>query len=152
MIIKPRLDLAASLGVSTQSLSQTIRIATIGEIDQNAAKFSLCGSPDTDPGAHARGIAARHLPTIENLPVPTASGGSVPLSRVAEVTFGSGPTSIQRYNQERRIFVGADLAPGWSRATDQDKIDKLPVMQNLPPGFAIRNSVRCLADRDAVAT
>ena len=39
--IKPRLDLASSLGVSTQALSQTIRVATIGEIDQNAAKFSL---------------------------------------------------------------------------------------------------------------
>src|SRR6185369_10702866 len=39
--VKPRLDLAASLGVSTQALSQAIRIATMGEIDQNAAKFSL---------------------------------------------------------------------------------------------------------------
>ncbi|MFY7928171.1 MAG: ThiF family adenylyltransferase, partial [Oligoflexus sp.] len=34
--------------------------------------------------------------TIENLPVPTANGGSVPLSRVAEISFGSGPTAIQR--------------------------------------------------------
>ena len=41
LIIVPRFDLAAQLGVTTAALSQTIRIATIGEIDQNAAKFSL---------------------------------------------------------------------------------------------------------------
>ena len=41
VIVRPRMDLAASLGVSTAALSQAIRIATIGEIDQNAAKFSL---------------------------------------------------------------------------------------------------------------
>ncbi|MEO7248118.1 MAG: efflux RND transporter permease subunit, partial [Novosphingobium sp.] len=41
VIITPRADLAASLGVTTAALSQTIRIATLGEIDQNAAKFSL---------------------------------------------------------------------------------------------------------------
>ena len=39
--IKPRLDLAADLGVTTAALSQTIRIATLGDIDQNSAKFSL---------------------------------------------------------------------------------------------------------------
>ncbi len=41
IIIHPRFDLAAELGVTVQSISQTIRIATIGDIPQNAAKFSL---------------------------------------------------------------------------------------------------------------
>src|SRR5439155_17767843 len=39
--IKPRLDLAANLGVTTGALSQAIRVATLGDIDQNSAKFSL---------------------------------------------------------------------------------------------------------------
>ena len=37
----PRLDLAAQLGVSVQSISQTIRIATLGDLPQNGAKFAL---------------------------------------------------------------------------------------------------------------
>ena len=41
IMIKPRFDLAADLGVTTTALSQTIRIATLGDIDQNSAKFSL---------------------------------------------------------------------------------------------------------------
>ena len=41
IVIKPRFDLAADLGVTTAALSQTIRIATLGDIEQNSAKFSL---------------------------------------------------------------------------------------------------------------
>ena len=45
IIITPRFDVAAQIGVTTRSLSQTIRVATAGEIDQNSAKFSLVRSP-----------------------------------------------------------------------------------------------------------
>jgi multidrug efflux pump subunit AcrB len=135
VIIKPRLDLAASLGVSTQALSQAIRIATIGEIDQNAAKFSLS---DRQVPIRVRlpESARRDLSSITNLPVPTSAGGSVPLSRVAEITMGSGPTSIQRYNQARRIFVGADLTHGVVKSEATDAINKLPIMANLPRGIS----------------
>lgn len=135
IIIRPRLDLASQLGVSTTALSQAIRIATIGEIDQNAAKFSLS---DRQVPIRVRlpEAARRDLSNIQNLPVPTASGGSVPLSRVAEITLGSGPTSIQRYNQQRRIFVGADLAPGIVKSEATGAIYKLPVMTNLPNGVS----------------
>src|SRR3979490_380516 len=37
--IQPRADLAARLGVSTESLSQTIRVATIGDVGPALAKF-----------------------------------------------------------------------------------------------------------------
>ena len=39
--IQPHLDLAAQLGVTVASISETIRIATLGDLDQNSAKFSL---------------------------------------------------------------------------------------------------------------
>ncbi len=41
IVVKPRLDVAAQLGVSVQSISQTIHIATLGDLPQNGAKFSL---------------------------------------------------------------------------------------------------------------
>lgn len=140
ILIKPRLDIAASLGVTTASLSQAIRIATIGEIDQNSAKFSL-----SDRQIPIRVMlpeeSRRDLSTIANLPVATASGGSVPLSRVAEISFGSGPTTIQRRNQQRRIFVGADLAMGEDgkpviKGTADAAIKQLPIMLNLPQGVS----------------
>lgn len=135
IIITPYQDLASKLGVTTASLSQTIRIATLGEIDQNAAKFSL-----SDRQIPIRVMLPEQsrtdITTIENLPIPIASGGTVPLSRVAKVSFGSGPTSIQRYNQNRRTFVGADLAPEVIKGEAMTEIFKLPVMQDLPTGVS----------------
>ncbi|MBT0668799.1 efflux RND transporter permease subunit [Novosphingobium profundi] len=135
LVIVPRLDLAAQLGVTTAALSQTIRIATLGEIDQNAAKFSL-----SDRQVPIRVVLGRNsrrdFSTIENLPVTTSSGGSVPLKRVAEIRFGAGPTQIARYNQSRRVFVGADLGPGQVKGTIMEQIQKLPIMKNLPMGVS----------------
>ena len=131
--IRPRPDLAAELGVTTAALSQAIRVATLGEIDQNAAKFSLS---DRQVPIRVRlpDEARRDPANIANLPVPTASGGSVPLSRVAEISFGSGPTTIQRYNQQRRVFIGADMAPGVVKSDADEAIAALPVMKDLPQG------------------
>jgi multidrug efflux pump subunit AcrB len=131
IIVKPRMDLAADMGVTTAALSQTIRIATIGDIDQNSPKFSL-----TDRQVPIRVTLSenskRSLSTIENLPVPTDSGGSVPLKSVADISFGAGPTTIQRTNLIRRISVGADLPEGVVLSEAQAKIDALPSMKNMP--------------------
>ncbi|GAA0758608.1 multidrug efflux pump subunit AcrB [Erythromicrobium ramosum] len=133
IIITPRDKIAAELGITTVALSQTIRIATLGEIEQNAARFSL--SDRQIPIVVRLSEAARaDFRTIENLPVPLSNGGSVPLSRVADITFGSGPTAIQRYNQNRRVLVGADLAAGVLKGEAQAQIDALPVLQELPVG------------------
>jgi len=133
IIIKPRTQLAAELGVTTQALSQAIRIATLGEIDQNSAKFSL-----SDRQVPIRVVfseqARRSLSTVENLPVPTISGGSVPLKVVADISFGEGPTAIQRTNQTLRVGLGADLAPGLVSGDAQPKVDALPTVKNLPKG------------------
>lgn len=135
LVIVPRLDLAAQLGVTTSALSQTIRIATLGEIDQNAAKFSL-SDRQVPIRVKLPRSSRQDLSTIENLPVPTTAGGSVPLSRVAEIRFGAGPTQIQRYNQSRRVFVGADLGPGVVKGPVTQAIQNLPVMKNLPQGVS----------------
>jgi multidrug efflux pump subunit AcrB len=135
LVVVPRLDLAAKLGVTTSALSQTIRIATIGEIDQNAAKFSL-SDRQIPIRVMLPKVSRQDISTIENLPVPTSSGGSVPLKRVAEIKFGAGPTQIQRYNQSRRIFVGADLGENALKGPVMDAINDLPIMQNLPAGVS----------------
>ena len=133
IVIRPRLDLAADLGVTTQALGQTIRLATIGDIDQNSARFSL-----SDRQVPIRVMlpeaARRDLDTLQNLPVPTQGGGSVPLKAVAEISFAAGPTTVQRTNQVRRTAVGADLAPGLVTGDAWKVIDELPTMKNLPQG------------------
>lgn len=137
--IKPRADLAASMGVTTAALSQTIRIATLGDIDQNSAKFSL-SDRQVPIRVSLSEQSRRSLATLENLPVPTATGGSVPLKTVAEISFGAGPTTIQRSNQNRRISIGADFAVNpktgkpYVNSEAMAAINDLPSMKNLPQG------------------
>ena len=136
--IKPRFDLAADLGVTTAALSQTIRIATLGDIEQNSAKFSL-SDRQVPIQVSLSENARRDLQTLENLPVPTTRGRSVPLKAVAEVGFGSGPTTIQRSNQLRRLAIGADLAPGVVEGDVWAKVRQLPSYKNLPQGVQQMN-------------
>ncbi len=141
IVIKPRLDLAANLGVTTAALSNAIRIATLGDIDQNSAKFSLSDRQIPIRVALQEDARAK-LDTIKNLPVQTQSGGSVQLGTVADIAFGTGPTKIERLNLQRRVVVGADLAtdPKTGKAVVSgvalQKIHQLPIMKNLPMGVA----------------
>ncbi len=136
IVVQPRLDIAAQLGVSVQSISQTIRIATLGDLPQNGAKFSLRDRQIPIRVSLIEG-ARRDLSTLENLPVPTASGGAVPLKSVAELSFGQGPSAVRRYNQSRRAFLEADLSPGVELGTATKKIFALPTLSKLPQGVQL---------------
>lgn len=139
IVIRPRLDLAANLGVTTAALSNAIRIATLGDIDQNSARFSLSDRQIPIRVALSEDSRTR-LSTIQNLPVPTQSGGSVPLSVVADIDFGAGPTRIDRINQMRRLVIGADLGldpktgKPYVSGEAMKQIKALPTMSNLPIG------------------
>ena len=133
ILIKPHFDLAANLGVTTAALSQTIRIATLGDIAQNSAKFSL-SDRQVPITVSLSENSRRDLATLEDLPVPTTNGGSVPLKSIATIGFGSGPTFVQRTNQVRRVAVGADLAPGLVTGDGWKAVNELPTVKKLPQG------------------
>ena len=135
IVIKPRLDLAADLGVTTATLSNAIRVATLGDIDQNSARFSLSDRQIPIRVALAQN-ARQKLSTIENLPVPTSSGGSVPLKVVADIGFGAGATQVDRIAQQRQLTIGADLSPGVIEGDAMKQILALPALQNLPLGVS----------------
>jgi multidrug efflux pump subunit AcrB len=135
ILIKPRLDLAAQLGVTVESISQTIRIATLGDLPQNGAKFSL-SDRQIPIRVSLLERSRRELSTLENLPVPASSGRVVPLKAVADISFGQGPTRIRRYNQSRRVALEADLNHAQLGPTLK-KVHALPALQNLPPGVRL---------------
>src|SRR3546814_18134477 len=91
-------------------MSSAIRIATLGDIDQNSARFSL--SDRQIPIRVALSDSARErLSTIQNLPVTTPSGGSVPLRVVADIGFGAVPPQLARPNQPPPPTHAPDPAP-----------------------------------------
>lgn len=135
IVIRPRLDLAADLGVTVASIGQTVRIATLGDLAQNGARFSLA---DRQVPIRVSLVEAARadLTAIENLPVPTAGGGAVPLKAVADISFGQGPSTVRRYNQSRRVAVEADRN-GVEPSVAMEKIKELPIMKHMPQGVRL---------------
>ena len=133
ILVRPRFDLAAQLGVTVQAISQTILIATLGDIPQNVAKFSLADR-QVPIRVSLRESSREDLSTLENLPVPTTSGGTVPLKAVADISFGEGPAAIRRFNQSRRVMIQADLQSGAALGDTIDKVKALPAFAHLPQG------------------
>jgi hydrophobe/amphiphile efflux-1 (HAE1) family protein len=132
ILVIPNPQRAADLGVTVQAIARTASLATIGDNDANLAKFNLSDRQipirvQIDPKARTE------INTITNLQVPSQNGRLIPLVAVADIRFGSGPATIDRYDRARQVAVEANLQ-GISLGEAVEKINKLPVMQNLPSG------------------
>jgi multidrug efflux pump subunit AcrB len=138
--IQPRADLAARLGVSTESLSETIRVATIGDVGPALAKFDA-GDRQVPIRVQLEDGARGDLQVLEQLRVPLGGGrGGVPLSVVANIKLDQGPTSINRFDRQRQATVAADLVGTAALGEATKKINELPVMKSLPPGVTVNPS------------
>lgn len=135
--IVPKLDEAAELGVSVADIAETVRIATIGDVAQNLAKFSA-GDRQVDIRVQLDLAARADMSTFENLRVRRAAGGSVPLTAVANVDFGQGPTALERYDRDRRVAIEGDLAPGYPLGSALEAVKSLPEAKSLPAGVTLK--------------
>jgi multidrug efflux pump subunit AcrB len=138
---RPRPEESAELGVSTEDLSEVIRIATIGDIDANLAKFNA-GDRQIPIRVQLNEDARANRQVLEALKVRTAAGAAVPLISVASIDIGQGPSSIDRYDRQRRIIIGGDLVGTDALGIAVDKVFRLPEVEALKnnPGVMLKQS------------
>jgi len=132
IVVTPRPDEAALLGVSAQAISQAVRVATLGDVDQALAKYNL-GDRQIPIRILLNPEAREDLAVIENLRVPTSDGTPVPLSAVADVSFGSGPSQVLRQDRSRIASITAELN-GIRSGEASAAVMQLESVQNLPEG------------------
>ena len=132
IIVRPDAARAADLGVSTEDIAAATRVATRGDYEQFLSKLNL---PERQVPIRVQlDEAALSDPALlGQLRVPTAGGGSVPLSSVAEITTASGPSQIDRFDRRRNVTITVDLN-GMAMGEVEGQIDALPALQNLPVG------------------
>jgi multidrug efflux pump subunit AcrB len=114
-----------------------VRIATIGDIGANLAKFDV-GDRQVPIRVQLDERARADRQTLESLKVPTASGATVPLSAVARFELAQGPTAIDRYDRMRRVLVGADLVGNAPLGKAVDQMLALPAAKTLPAGVEVK--------------
>lgn len=130
-------DKAAVLGVSTATIAETLRISTIGDVDSNLPTFIESGRQ-----IPIRLLLARDsrddFAAIELLGVPTAAGHSVPLSSLVDFRFDETVSSIDRFDRERTIKIGADLGGGLTLGQGMERLAQLETVRSLPEGVRIQ--------------
>ena len=133
IVIRPKPDQAARLGVSIDTIASVARVATIGDIDANVAKFND-GAQRVPIRVRLAENARSNLDVIKSIRVPTTGGGFTTLDSVASVDFEAGPAQIQRHGRMRRLSVQADRVGGVQLGQALSASNKLPIMQHLPAG------------------
>ena len=142
-LLRPELQIvpdparAADLGVTTADIADATRIATSGDYTQRMAKLNL---PD-------RQIPIRVGFSRDDLTDPALIGqlrvrgaqGPVPLSAVAEIRDGSGPSVISRYQRQRNITLTAELN-GRPLGEVMAEVQALPSVKQLPSGVEFLNA------------
>jgi HAE1 family hydrophobic/amphiphilic exporter-1 len=140
---QPELDvhvhrsLAATLGLSTQAITQTVDTATAGTI---ASYLQINGTQY--PIVVQLPLSQRHsYASLEDLLVPAAtlpnapySLPAMPLRELASIGYGTGPSEITRQNKQREIDITADLL---GISLGQAVAEATRVMDSiaLPPGY-----------------
>lgn len=127
--IIPKKDKAAALGVSTTTLARTINIATVGDVEHNLARFSL-DVRQIPIRVLLNDDARTDLARLSVLQVP-AFERPLPLSSMADITFGSGPVQIERLDRTRSETVEAELS-GITVGEAELLVSTLPSIRNLP--------------------
>ncbi|HUS97833.1 MAG TPA: efflux RND transporter permease subunit [Hyphomicrobiaceae bacterium] len=133
----PKPDIAADLGVTTEAIAEAVRIATIGDIGPALAKFNA-GDRLVPIRVQLKTTARSERKLIENLKVMTAGGLAVPLATVATFEIRQGPTSIERYDRQRQVTLGADLVGSTPLGDAVTAAKKLPAASNLPNGIEFK--------------
>ncbi|MDM1765313.1 MULTISPECIES: efflux RND transporter permease subunit [unclassified Acinetobacter] len=130
LVIRPDFAKAADLGITTQNIAETVRIATAGDFDQNLAKLNL--SQRQIPIVIQLPLSARQDQDLIKRLMITGSKGPVMLGNIADVNIESGPSQIDRFNRLRNINFNIELnnQPLGDIAA---AVDQLPTMKNLPP-------------------
>ena len=135
--VVPDTEVAAELGVSTEAISEAVRIASIGDIGANLAKFDV-GDRQVPIRVQLEERARGDRQLLESLKVATATGAAVPLITVARFELGQGPTAIDRYDRSRRVVIGADLVGNTPLGKALEEIMAQPAVKRLPAHVEIR--------------
>jgi multidrug efflux pump subunit AcrB len=130
IIITPDFAKGAALGISVQALSDAVNVALLGDADVNLAKFNT-GTRQIPIRVQVDKANQTTLGLLETLQLRTSSGQAVPLSAVATLTYGLGPTTIERLDRERKISIQASLKD-MALGDAANAINALPIMQNIP--------------------
>lgn len=134
--IRPKPGAAADLGVTTDIIADTVRVATIGDVGPNLPKFDA-GDRQVPIRVQLPDASRGDLGLLQSLKLPAKGSAAVPLAAVADIELSQGPTAIDRYDRRLRIALEGDMYGTDALGEVLKAVRALPTAQNLPPGVTL---------------
>ena len=106
---------AAQYGLTAASIGSAVRSELTGS---TATTVTMDGS-DLEVVVRGSGASGKSLDALRSMPISSPTGGTVPLSSVAEVAVELSPQTIARSNQSRQIEVTGDTLSGDTAAMNE---------------------------------
>ncbi|MGI6649419.1 MAG: efflux RND transporter permease subunit [Bacillota bacterium] len=123
---------AAVYGLSALQISSTVKTAVEGQV---ATRYRT-NDQEVDIRVRLRPESRTNLSDLENLVIQSPSGAPVMLKQVARLSYGVGPTTIERENQVRVVTVVGDIV-GRDLKSVNEEIESRCRNIVLPPGYTI---------------
>ncbi|GAB2485143.1 efflux RND transporter permease subunit [Comamonas humi] len=134
IVVRPDFARAADLGVTSQAIADTLRVATLGDYDNQLPKLNLA-ERQVPIMVRLQENARQDLDLLARLAVPGARG-PVRLGEVATLTLAGGPAVISRYDRARNMNFEIELGErGLNDVTEA--VRKLPAVKALPASVRI---------------
>lgn len=115
--------------------SATIGAAVRSELTGSTATTVTLDGNDLDVVVKGSGVNAESLDAVRSMPLPTPTGGTVPLSSVADVSIELTPQSISRTDQVRQVQITGDSISGDTTAITES-------VQAVLDGYAMPDGYR----------
>ena len=128
-------EAAAQYGLTAAAIGGAVR----SELTGSEATSVTIDSKELKVVVRGDGSAAASLDALKSMPVPSAFGGTVPLSSVAQVTIEQAPQTIARADQTRQVTITGDTHSGDSAAVTlaiQELLEDYP----LPQGYTAQTA------------
>ena len=123
-------EAASQYGLTAATVGAAVR----SELSGSTATTVTINNKELDVVVRGDGKSAASLDALKSMPVPSAFGGTVPLSSVAHVDVELAPQSITRVNQSRQISVtGSTLSGDTTAITAQ--VREILNGYTLPDGY-----------------
>lgn len=134
IIFRPDFARAADLGVTTENIADTLRVATLGDYSQTQAKMNL-EQRQIPIVVRLEESARQDLALLSRLTVPGAKG-PVMLANVAKIEVGGGIDKIERYDRRRTVNIDIELN-GVPLGDVEQQVANLPSIKRLPAGMYV---------------
>ncbi len=129
--IVPDFTRAAALGITSEAISEAVRVATNGDYSASLAKLNL---PQRQLAIRVQ-FDPKNRTTLDDIANLRLSGtsGTVNLGSIADIRIGGSPSQIDRIDRSRNITLSVELN-GRVLNDVYSEAQALPAFKNLPQG------------------